>query len=353
MNKLYITIVMFAIGGLLFTNVPLSSNAASNLEYMLTITEKAEKWCKSEIEMRENVAPEILELYRQSISDIDKLKAAIDVNDVKSAREYFVSSMQTMRQISLTLDQPENLLEKQYSPTQKNPILDRFEFNISKLKSVSSKLGANIDFHEIDDLIILANENHANGNTEKTKQLIAEIATKGLSIYHSLQTINEEIKIIRAKVLAEKHIEKITILISEAKELGLQDSVKKLEQTKINLISANNTSQIKQNVKLVIIVNNAIEKSKSSLIEESSKNDIKSSNQEKLSLQISQLENKLNNISSDVHGNNIAIYYLEKASGLVKSAKLDLNDSLDTIPKKIQMIESIISKIEKSLEDTA
>ena len=103
MNKFYIMLAMFAISGLLFANIPVESNAASNLGYMLTIAENAKKYCKSGIEARENVSQEILDLYLKSISDVDKLESAIDANDIKSAREYFISSMQKMRQISIAL----------------------------------------------------------------------------------------------------------------------------------------------------------------------------------------------------------------------------------------------------------
>ena len=73
MNKIYVIFVMFAISGLLFANVPIPSHAAVNLDYMLTIAEKAKTWCKSEIEARESVDQKILDLYLQSISEVDKL----------------------------------------------------------------------------------------------------------------------------------------------------------------------------------------------------------------------------------------------------------------------------------------
>tara|TARA_B110000014_G_scaffold160519_1_gene113118 strand:- start:489 stop:1550 length:1062 start_codon:yes stop_codon:yes gene_type:complete len=353
MNKFYVMLVMFAISGLLFANIPAESNAASNLGYMLTIAENAKKYCKSGIEARENVSQEILDLYLKSISDVDKLQSAIDANDIKSAREYFISSMQKMRQISIALNELEVEETKHYLPIQRNPTLDRYEMNIQKLKSISIKLGASIDFHEIDNLMVLAKENHKNGNSEKTKQMIQDIAKKGMTIYQTLQNINEENKIIRAKALAEKHIQKINILILQAKELGLDDSISKLEQSKTQLISANNTSQIKHNIKIIITLQTQIEKSKSDIIRQLKQTEIQFSEQQKLSLQISQLENRINLMASNAQGNNIAIYYLEKASALTKSAKLDLNNSLDNIPEKINQIEDIISKAERLLQAAA
>ena len=173
-----------------------------------------------------------------------------------------------------------------------------------------------------------------------------------MSCLHQCHSINEQNKISRAKVLAEKHIQKINILILQAKELGLEDSVSKLEQSKLNLISSNSTSQIKQNVKIIIVLNNTIQKSKVAALEEVELVKLQLSQKQKFSLQIAQLETKLNVLGSDAHGNNVAIYYLDKAASLVKSAKLDLDNSLNDVPKQIKQIQSIILKIERALQQS-
>lgn len=352
MNKIYLAVVIFAISGLLFANIPVPSNASANLDYMLVIAENAKKWCKSEIEARESVDPKILELFLQSISEIDKLALAIDDNDVTSAREHFVLSMKKMREISLMINQIEISEAAPKFTTRPNPVLDRFEMNVQKLKSISIKLGANIDFQEIDSLMRSAQENHKSGNIQNVEQLIKEIAKKGSTIYQALHSINEQDKINRAKALAEKHVQKINILILQAKELGLKESVNKLEQSKLNLISSNSTSQIKQNVKVIIILNNTIQKSKVDAMEEMERVEIQLSQQQKFSLQIAHLETKINTLSIDAQGNNVAIYYLDKGSSLIKSAKLDLNESLNDVPKKIKQIESIVSKVERMLQQS-
>ena len=352
MNKIYIAFVMFAISGLLFANIPVPSHAAVNLDYMLSIAENAKKWCKSEIEARESVDPKILELYLQSISEVDKLALAIDASDVKSAREHFVLSMQKMRQISLMINQLE-ITEAEPKISVRNTVLDRFEMNVQKLKSISIKLGADINFQEIENLLKSAKENHENGNMQKVRELTKEIAEKGTAIYQTLQSINEQHKINRAKVLAEKHVQKINILILQAKELGLQESISKLEESKLNLIAANTTSQIKQNIKIVIVLADTIQKSKYAAMEEVEQIEIKLSQQQKLSLQLSQLENKINLLSSKAHGNNVAIYYLDKAIFLLESAKTDLDKSLNDIPKKIKLMENILSKVEITLQQSS
>jgi len=351
MNKIYSIFVIIAIGGLLFANVPLPTSAASNLEYMLSIAENGQKFCKSEIEARESVPPEILELYRQSLLNIENLSSAIDANDVKSAREHFVSSMQKIKEISLMISQLESAETESKLSYKSNLVLDRFEINIQKLKAISAKFNANVDFQEIDNLMILAKDTYEMGDSEKTKQILSEISKKGSAIYQVLKSITEENKIVRAKALADRHIQQINILILQAKELGLQDSVSKLEQSKLNLISANNTSQIKQHVKIIIVLHKSIEKSKIELIDSIKNTDIQLSQQQKFSLQVSQLENKLNILNANAYGNNLAIYYLDKAASLLDLVKQDLNNPTKDISEKIKQIENIISKVEKMLQE--
>ena len=351
MNRIYATAAIFAITCLLAASVPTPSNASSNLDYMLTIAENAQKYCKSEIEARDMVEPKMKELYLQSISQIDKLETAIDANDVKSAREHFVSAMQKMRQITLMINQLEVDEAEHSLPITKNPVLDRFELNIQKLKSISIKLGANIDFHEIDELMDLAKQIHLTGDVTKTNQIIEKISKKGIAIHQTLKTINEQNKIIRAKALAEKYSERINVLILQAKQLGLEDSASKLEQTKHNLNSANSTSQIRQNIKIVIVLGDSIQKSKTEAMDDTQRAEIQLSNQQQALMKLTQLEKKANSLTPYSEGNNIAIYYLERIQFLIESAKLQLEDASNDINPKISQIETFLFKVERLLQN--
>jgi len=351
MNRIYATAAIFAITCLLAASVPTPSNALSNLDYMLTIAENAQKYCKSEIEARDTVEPKMKELYLQSISQIDKLESAIEANDVKSAREHFVLAMQKMRQITLMINQLEVAEAEHALPITKNPVIDRFELNIQKLKSISIKLGANIDFQEIDELMSIAKQIHSTGDVTKTNQIIDSISKKGIAIYQNLKTINEENKIIRAKALAEKYAERINVMILQAKQLGLEDSVSKLEESKYILTSTNSTSQIRENIKIVIILSDSIQKSKAESMDETQRAEIQLSKQQQALMELTQLEKKATSLSAISEGNNIAIYYLERAQSLIESTKLLLEDPSNDINPKINQIERFLFKVESLLQN--
>ena len=69
MNKLYLILVVFAFSGLLFANIPAPSYAASDLYYMLTIAENANRYCKSQIEIKTNLDTKICLLYTSDAAD--------------------------------------------------------------------------------------------------------------------------------------------------------------------------------------------------------------------------------------------------------------------------------------------
>ena len=105
MNKFYGMLALFAITGLMLPTTAMTTEAASDLDYMLTITENAKTYIKSKIDKMDNSDTRILDLYGQSSSEINKLSVAIKDGDVKSARELFVSSMGKLKQISIILNQ--------------------------------------------------------------------------------------------------------------------------------------------------------------------------------------------------------------------------------------------------------
>ena len=223
MNKLYGIIAIFAFAGLLIPTSVIQVEAASGLDYMLTIAENAKRYIKSNIDQMDNNNTQdwknrqaVLEIYDKSAYEIDQLSNAIENRDVKSAREHFISAMGKLKQISQMLNQiAENKAADAALPDH-SQIIKRYEMNYLKLRQISDKLGANIDFSEMESLLSLAKENSQIGDNDKTKQTIDQIALKGLKIYKTLQTINEENKIIRAQVLAERYVERINSLIVQA-----------------------------------------------------------------------------------------------------------------------------------------
>ena len=359
MNKIYGIIAIFAFAGLLIPTYAIQVEAASGLDYMLTIAENAKRYVKSNIDQMDNNNTQdwknrqaVLEIYDKSAYEIDQLSDAIENGDVKSAREHFISAMGNLKQISQMLNQiAENKAADAALPDH-SQIIKRYEMNYQKLRQISDKLGANIDFSEMESLLSLAKQNSQRGESDKAKQAIDQIALKGLQIYKTLQTINEENKIIRAQALAERYVDRINSLIVQAKTSGLLDYVEKLENTKTQLVSSNSTSQISKNIRIVITIHNDIEEIRKNTLQQIDIDEIQLAQKQRITSELSQFETRAKLLHSDVKGSNAALYYVEKAIALIDNLRNNLDDSERKINSKLQLIDELLTKAERLVQES-
>ena len=300
----------------------------------------------------ENSDSRILDLYGQSNEEIDKLSVAIKNGDVKSARDLFVSSMGKLKQVSHMLNQLEASKSQESSLPDQSQIIKRYEMNYQKLQQFSKKLGANIDFSEMESLLSLAKQNAQQGNTEKTKQAIEQVALKGIQIYKTLQSINEQNKIIRAQALAERYVDRINTLIVEAKTSGLLDYVKKLENTKTQLVSSNNTSQITKNIRIIITINNDIKEINRNDIKQIDVDEIRLSQTQRIASELNQLETKAKLLHSDASESKVALYYVEKALAIIDNIRNNIDEPKHKTDAKVDLVEKLLSKASRILQES-
>ena len=365
MNKIYGIIVIFAFAGLMLPTSAMQVEAASDLDYMLKIAQNAKHYIKQNIDELESSNIQdwkdrnaVLDIYDQSSYKIDQLSTAIKKGDVKSSRELFISSMGNLKQISLMLNQiaanqpiskteMENKVLVDYTQT-----IKRYEMNIKKQMQFSDRLGVYIDFIEIENLLALAKQNMVNGQNEKAKQVLDKIATKGTKIQKTLISIHEENKIIKAQALAERYIDRINSLIVQAKNFGLLDYVKQLETTKIHLVSANSTSQITKNVRIIITINNDITQANRNNLQQVDVDEIRLSQTQRITAELNQLETKAKLLHSDAIGSNKALYYVEKALSIIDNVRNNLDDSERKTNSKLQQIDQLLSIAEKIVKES-
>ena len=352
MNKFFGILALFAISGLLLPTTVMTTEAASNQNYMLTIAENAKSYIKSKINKMENSDSRILDLYGQSNAEINKLSVAIDNGDVKSARDLFVSSMSKLKQVSVMLNQLEETKSQDAALPDQSQIIKRYEMNYQKLQQISKKLGANTDFSELESLLSLAKQNDQQGNTEKTKQALDQIALKGLQIYKTLQSVNEQNKIVRAQALAEKYIDRINTLIVKAKTSGLLDYVQRLENTKTQLVSSNNTSEITKNIRIVITINNDIKEINKNNLQQINIDEIRLSQTQRISSELNQLETKAKLLHSDAIESKTALYYVEKALAIIDNIRNNIDEPKHKTDAKIDLVEKLLSKASRILQES-
>jgi len=350
MNKLLVFFSLFLVASMCFVTIPNTAQADSQLDVLIKITQNTEEHIKNDIDKLNNISQEVYDLFDQGSKETALLIQAAEKEDASSAKQHFISAMIAFKQTSLAISENESQKTPQTVTYDHSKTIMKYENNIKKLKLISAKLNADINFEQIDQLLVLAKENISKGSIEQTKEVIGKISSEGKQIQKLLFEISEENRIHKAKQFVQKHSERINNLILQAKTFGLDKTANVLAQSQIQLLQANTTGQIKQQFKIIIIHQQKVEQ-------------VKETNQaELLKLQalLVPLEKKAQRLADDLKENNTADYLLKRAFNLIEEVKQDIkelehapgriNDTkyLDlTIGKKIQTIKDLLIKAEK------
>jgi len=350
MNKLLVFFSLFLVASMCFVTVPNTAQADSQLDILIKITQNTKEHIKNDIDKLNNISQEVYDLFDEGAKEASLLIQAAEKEDASSAKQHFISAMIAFKQASLAISENESQKTPQAATYDHSQTIIKYENNIKKLKLISGKLNADIDFGQIDQLLALAKENISEGSLEQTKEVIGKISSEGKQIQKLLYEISEQNKIHKAKQFVQKHAERINSLILQAKTFGLDKTANDLAVSKIQLLQANTTGQIKQQFKIIIIHQQKVEQ-------------VKETNQaELLKLQalLVPLEKKAQRLADDLKENNMADYLLKRAFNLIEEVKQDIkeleyapgriNDTkyLDlTIGKKIQTIKDLLIKAEK------
>jgi len=350
MNKLLVFFSLFLVASMCFVTAPNTAQADSQLDILIKITQNTKEHIKNDIDKLNNVSQEVYDLFDEGTKETAMLIQAAEKEDASSAKQHFISAMIAFKQASLTISENESQKTPQAATYDHSQTITKYENNIKKLKLISAKLNADINFKQIDQLLALAKENISKGSIEQTKEVIGKISSEGKQIQKLLYEISEQNRIHKAKQFVQKHAERINSLILQAKTFGLDKTANVLAQSQIQLLQANTTGQIKQQFKIIIIHQQKVEQ-------------VKETNQaELLKLQalLVPLEKKAQRLADDLRENNTADYLLKRAFNLIEEVKQDIkeleyapgriNDTkyLDlTIGKKIQTIKDLLIKAEK------
>jgi len=350
MNKLLVFFSLFLVASMCFVTIPNTAQADSQLDILVKITQNTKEHIKNDIDKLNNVSQKVYDFFDEGTKETTLLIQAAEKEDASSAKQHFISAMIAFKQTSLAISENESQKTPQTVTYDHSQTIMKYENNIKKLKLISGKLNADIDFEQIDQLLALAKENISKGSIEQTKEVIGKISSEGKQIQKLLFEISEENRIHKAKQFVQKHSERINNLILQAKTFGLDKTANVLVQSQIQLLQANTTGQIKQQFKIIIIHQQKVEQ-------------VKETNQaELLKLQalLVPLEKKAQRLADDLKENNTADYLLKRAFNLIEEVKQDIkelehapgriNDTkyLDlTIGKKIQTIKDLLLKVEK------
>ena len=350
MNKILVFSLLFLVGSMCFVIIPNIAYADSQLDILVKITQNTKEHIKDDIDKLNDVSQRVYDLFDVGAKETALLIQAAEKGDTDSAKQHFISAMIAFKQTSLAISQNQTQETTQAIVSDYSPRINKYESNIHKLKIVSAKLNADVDFEQIDQLLTLAKANNAKGSMEQTKEVLDKIASEGKQIQKFLYEISEQNRIHKAKQFVQRHTERINSLILQAKTFGLDKTAVDLEQSQVQLLQANSTNQIKQQFKIIIIHQQKVEQVK----------EVNQTQLLRLQSLLVPLEKKAQNLADDLKENNMADNLLKRAFNLIEETRQDIKDLeytptkikdtkyLDlTIGKKIQTIKDLLLKAEK------
>jgi len=299
MNKLLVILSLFLIVSMGFVAIPNIIHADSQLDVLVKITQNTEEHIKNEIDKMtisqyEEVRAEGGAYYDEGTRQTVLLTQAVENGDTKSAKQHFVSAMIAFKRASLAISENESQETPQIVTSVHSQTIKKYENNVKKLKLISAKLNTDVDFEQIDQLLALAKANIAKGSIEQTKEVLSKISSEGKQIQKLLYEISEQNRIHKAKQFVQKHAERINSLILQAKTFGLEKTANDLQQSHLQLLQANTTSQIKQQFKIIIIHQQKVEH-----VKETSQAGLL-----RLQLLLVPLENKAQSLAADLKENS-------------------------------------------------
>ena len=328
-------IILFVIASLLVA-IPTFAYAESELESLVRLAINARDHMKSELSTTESIPNEIKKLFEQGSAETDALINATREEDIESARTHFLAAMGIFKNIGQQINQARPSAEvalEQSADTRLGvkPVLDRMEGYVARLQGIADKNGVDIDFYTLDELITSARKSYNDGDFGSAEKSINVLESLTLDAYNKLKDDSDQKKALLAKDFAEKQVQRINVLIVHAKDLGISENItKNLEQSKLQLIQASNSSQIVKQTKIIISLKNKLDESKANRIDAI----------------ISNFETKLNKLSAN---QRIDTAKLDKAKDMLDDFKtLISKGDLDNALNSYNMLNNLLNDLENS-----
>ena len=173
MNRLLILLSLFLVASICFVTIPNTAYADSQLDVLIKITQNTQEQIKKDIDKMSNISQEIHDFYDTGTKQTSLLVQAVENEDDVLAKRHFIDAMIAFKQASLAIaeNQPQVIV------LDHSPLIKKYESNIQKLKLISTKLSADIDFEKIDHLLALAKANNSQGKLEQAKDVLNEVAS--------------------------------------------------------------------------------------------------------------------------------------------------------------------------------
>ncbi len=236
---------------------------------LVKIAERAQNQIQNQIS--EDSSEDIKLLFEKGNNEVNALKESLDNEDMESAKQHFLSSMKIFSEISRQLTSQPNTEASPSQSQYENPSNDllRMHGYVNNLKSISSNQNAEIDFSLLDELFIEARNHISNKQFKEASQTIHEIKNTILEINEELRQKSSQQQENRAQSFAEKYLKQLDRLIEHSQKIGQSEEIiQKLESAKEALTLASTPTQVINEVRNILRLQQEYDLSESKLLEQ-------------------------------------------------------------------------------------
>ncbi|PJC50021.1 MAG: hypothetical protein CO032_07005 [Nitrosopumilales archaeon CG_4_9_14_0_2_um_filter_34_16] len=242
---------------------------------LLKIAKRAQDQIHNQIS--DNSSDKVKGLFEEGAQKVIVLEEALKNNDYVSAKEYFLSAMKIFKEISQHLTTSDGSFNVESQPaskttrdTSKDPSndLQRLQVYVDSLKTIAKRYDAVIDFSELDTLFVKARQEINDNQFTQAIETIDTIKETITELNTNLREAASHQESKRATEYAQKYLEQLDRLIENAKKQGVSDEIiEKLETAKENLSSAENPSDIIQEIRKIMSIKDQFELTKNDRLE--------------------------------------------------------------------------------------
>ncbi|MEJ2260308.1 MAG: hypothetical protein P8X83_01420 [Nitrosopumilaceae archaeon] len=318
---LLILVASLAAGGI--TN---PAFAQEDPEILVKIAKRAQDQIQKQITDETPVA--IKELFQEGKNKVSSLETSLSNNDYTTAKEDFLTAMKIFSEVShqLSAQPAQSQVASKSTPNPSNDLLRLYSY-ANNLKNIARNHNSTINFDYLDGLFVTSKNQIQNNQFIQASQTIHEIKQTIIEINAELREEASQNELSRAQVFAQKYLKQIDRLIEHSQSTGVsQEIIQKFEVARENLSVASTPSQVIQEVRNTMILQQQFELTENKLLE----------------LRVDQIEKTLNSNSTELDENS-----LQELKESLQAIKTSISKSdFEEANKLLRSITSTLEQIQ-------
>ena len=177
MKKVVSVGLLMLVASMVFSGMPISADAQTDLSILLKIALQAKRELKHQISS--DSSEEIKRLFEEASNQVVLLEKSLERDDPSSAKQYFLNAMKMFKRITQMISSDRPTQELQSTDVTSSPqrdhssVLERINKFISTLKSIARN--QSVSFAEADRLVVQAAQQIRENDDRGLKTTLAEL----------------------------------------------------------------------------------------------------------------------------------------------------------------------------------